>query len=357
MGKLKFPKGLEEAILRTQNIKKKNHGKGGVAIEVDYFKAQHWLKDDNGKLFHPLVIIFVHQKSHFLLGTHMALPSQGFLADFFNYFLEILETSPARLGKISVKKQDLFDLFEKIATDLGIEIEMAKRLPEAEFVKGDLTKFLNNKIGSKKTSQKKNAKKISYKKVYQFKILLDGSSPSIWRRIQVPESYSFWDLHVAIQDAMGWSDCHLHDFRTISKNPRETKCIGIPDFESDADDVLAGWEEKISKWFPAEKKMRYTYDFGDNWEHMVTLEKILPVENGMEYPVCVAGEMACPFEDSGAIWGYYDKLEILKNPKHPEYEEIVEWVGDELFDPTEFAAEEVFFSDPAKRLKELLESE
>ncbi len=356
MGKIKFPKSLEDAILRAQNIKKKNHGKGGVAIEVDYFKAQHWLKDDNGKLFHPLVIIFVHKESLFLLGTHMVMPNQGFLLDFFAQFLEILETSPTRIGKISVKKQDLFDLFEKIATDLGIEIEMAKRLPVAEFVKGDMTKFLNNKIGSEKTGQKKTAKKVNYKKVYQFKILLEGSKPSIWRRIQVPENYSFWDLHVAIQDAMGWSDYHLHEFETTGQFFGNSQSIGIPDPAGD-DDIIPGWKKKISKVFPEEKKVRYVYDFGDDWEHVMTLEKILLVEDGVKYPICVAGKMACPLEDSGGLWGYYDKLEILKNPKHPEHADIVEWVGDELFDPTEFAAEEVFFSDPAKRLKELLESE
>jgi len=70
--------------------------------------------------------------------------------------------------------------------------------------------------------------KKKYSPVYQFKITLEDAKPPIWRRIQVPETYTFWDLHVAIQDAMGWSDYHLHEFgmvnpstglRTLSETP------------------------------------------------------------------------------------------------------------------------------------------
>lgn len=357
MGTLKFSKNLEEAIRRIQNIKKMGHGKGGLTIEVDYFEASYWLKDDNGKLFHPLVIIFVHGESHFLLGTHMVMPSEGFLMDFFDRFLEVLETGPMKIGKMLIKKQDLFDVLEKTANDLGIEVELAKRLPTAEFVRGDMTKFLSKTIGKEKMSQSKTSKKVSFKNVYQFKIMLEGSKPPIWRRIQVSENYSFWDLHMAIQDAMGWTNSHLHEFEMIGKYSRNAQGIGIPDPYDCDDDIKPGWKEKISKVFPEEKKMRYVYDFGDNWEHLITLEKILPRDAMVEYPICIAGKMACPFEDSGALWGYYEKLEILKNPKHPEYAGIIEWIGDENFDPVKFDLEDVYFTDPKESLEELLESQ
>ncbi len=195
-------------------------------------------------------------------------------------------------------------------------------------------------------------KKEKYQNVYQFRIVLKDSKPPIWRRIQVPENYSFWDLHVAIQDAMGWEDCHLHEFTTvISKGKlRGRQHIGIPDPDGFRE-VLPGWKEKIKDWFSRFEKMNYDYDFGDNWEHPVILEKILPKESGKKYPICVAGKMTCPFEDSGAIWGYYEKLEILKNPNHSEYKDIVDWVGDENFNPEEFNPEEVIFDNPKVRLK------
>jgi hypothetical protein len=195
-------------------------------------------------------------------------------------------------------------------------------------------------------------KKENYQSIYQLKIVLKNSKPPIWRRIQVPEDYSFWDLHVAIQDAMGWADYHLHEFTPIVSRGSRSQHIGIPDPDGYME-VSSGWKEKIKDWFPKLKKMDYTYDFGDNWEHSVILEKILPRGDGKKYPICIAGKMACPFEDSGAIWGYYDKLEIIKNPKHPEYWEIVEWVGDENFNPEEFNPDEVIFDNPKTRLKAL----
>ena len=199
-------------------------------------------------------------------------------------------------------------------------------------------------------------KKSSYKNIYQFKIVLEDTKPTIWRRIQVPENYTFWDLHIAIQDAMGWMDCHLHQFETIELKPREIKYIGIPDEEGFGMEVATGWEEKISDWFSLDKRkaMRYVYDLGDSWNHKITLEKILPKEEKIKYPVCVAGARACPPEDCGGIGGYYDLLEIMDNPKHEEYEDMIEWLNGEKFNPEEFEITEIEFDNPRKRLKEML---
>jgi len=199
-------------------------------------------------------------------------------------------------------------------------------------------------------------KKSNYKNVYQFKIVLEDIKPTIWRRIQVPENYTLWDLHVAIQDAMGWFDCHLHQFETIELKPRNIKYIGIPDEDDDYMEVATRWKEKISKWFSLDNKkaMRYVYDLGDNWNHKITLEKILPKEEKTKYPVCVAGARACPPEDCGGIGGFYDLLEIMNNPKHEEYEDMIEWLNGEKFDPEEFEIAEIEFDNPKKRLKDML---
>jgi hypothetical protein len=71
--------------------------------------------------------------------------------------------------------------------------------------------------------------KKQFDQVHQFKITLQDISPLIWRRIRVPASYTFWDLHVAIQDAMGWTDSHLHEFRLKNPKTGRTVTIGIPD--------------------------------------------------------------------------------------------------------------------------------
>jgi hypothetical protein len=191
----------------------------------------------------------------------------------------------------------------------------------------------------------------SFKNVYQFKVSLKGIRPPVWRRIQVPENYTFWELHVAIQDAMGWSDAHLHTFRMINPKKGTEEEIGIPDddFAVAEHKVLAGWEQKIRRYFTAEKhQARYIYDFGDYWEHELRLEKILARDKQKDYPICVTGRRACPPEDCGGYPGYVDLLEVLSDPEHDAYETMLEWIGGE-FDPEHFEVNEVSFSDPKSR--------
>jgi hypothetical protein len=87
-------------------------------------------------------------------------------------------------------------------------------------------------------------------------------------------------------------------------------------------------------------KFVYEYDFGDSWEHVLLVEKVLPPEPGQRYPVCIKGRRACPPEDVGGIWGYAYFLEAIQNPDHPEREDYLEWIGGE-FDPQAFDLEEV----------------
>ncbi len=196
-----------------------------------------------------------------------------------------------------------------------------------------------------------------YNRVYQFKIKLKHIKPEIWRVIQVPESYTFWDLHVAIQDAMGWQDCRLHEFILTNPTSGEKKKIGIPTEESINDKTLPGWKEFISMYFNKKNKNAvYIYDFGDNWQHIITLEGIIPVDENNFYPRCIAGERACPMEDCDSMPGYEDILEILENPEDGEYESTIISLGDK-YDPEYFNPETVFFDDPEERFKETFEVE
>jgi len=184
----------------------------------------------------------------------------------------------------------------------------------------------------------------------QFKVTLMGIEPEVWRRIVVPRNYSFWDLHVAIQDAMGWLDYHLHAFRMQNSETGEVHQIGIPDdsFE-DAAPVLAGWEVPISGYFrePGDRAF-YEYDFGDGWEHEVVLEEIGSPIPRKRYPMCVNGARACPPEDCGGVPGYEELLEVLRDPTHEEHESMLEWVGGK-YDPAAFSPKKVRFDDPKKR--------
>lgn len=200
------------------------------------------------------------------------------------------------------------------------------------------------------------------KLIYQFLIKLDHISPSIWRRIQVPEKYNFWDLHVAIQDSMGWVDYHLHVFHIRPKNKRITIEVGIP-FEDFENKMLPGWEVQIKELFNSVGvTANYEYDFGDGWEHTITLEAIALAEEGGIYPRCIAGERACPPEDCGGFPGYERLLEVLKNPKTPKYEDMTEWLKNHVknyhpFKPEYFDPQEVKFDNPKERLKIALQEE
>ncbi len=192
-----------------------------------------------------------------------------------------------------------------------------------------------------------------FKSVYQFKITLKNVKSPVWRRIQVPDNYSFYDLHVAIQDAMGWSDYHLHEFRVIDPKYGEEIAIGIPDDEGFSDQEIApGWKKLIRKYFSEKycNTCSYLYDFGDGWEHKIKLEKILPVMPEFSYPLCIDGKRACPPEDCGGFSGYSRFLQIICDPNHEDHQSMLDWIGGE-FDPEEFNPQEVVFDNPKERWK------
>ena len=193
--------------------------------------------------------------------------------------------------------------------------------------------------------------------IMQFKVVLADVKPQVWRRIQVPSTYTFWDLHVAIQDAMGWLDYHLHEF-SFRGEEGEVVNIGIPDDDSfDDRSVIPGWETSIAEYFgPSSKEALYEYDFGDDWKHIVTFEKRLPADPATKYPVCIEGKRRCPPEDCGGAYGYARMLRILANPKHEEHEDTLTWVGG-TYDPKAFDPRAVRFDNPKKRWKLAFESD
>lgn len=187
--------------------------------------------------------------------------------------------------------------------------------------------------------------------VFQFLIVLPRTDPLVWRRIQVPQRYSFWDLHVAIQDAMGWKDCHLHEFVLRDTRTAREARVGIP-----VDDMpgerpcLPGWTVPMSRYLDrGADPVRYRYDFGDDWEHTLEFEDVLLADDGA-YPRCVAGAGACPPEDVGGTHGYAEFLQAMGNPRHPEHRSLLRWAGGG-FDPHAFTPAAVVFDNPQERWK------
>ena len=189
--------------------------------------------------------------------------------------------------------------------------------------------------------------------VFQFKIELEGISPAIWRRILVPADYNFWDLHVAIQDSMGWKDTHLHHFEIRGKGKRKEVHIGIPDFDGtgDLEEVFPGWEIPVLVYFnELGIKAKYEYDYGDGWMHTVQLEGYLYMGKETKYPICIGGERTCPPEVCGGVSGYYNVSKTISVIADEDYEDMKMWTG-QGWNPEVFYKDLVLFDNPHKRWK------
>lgn len=211
-------------------------------------------------------------------------------------------------------------------------------------------------------TSKRRRKTATPASVYELKITLKDSKPPIGRRVAVAGNTALRDLHEVIQIVMGWTNSHLHQFIVPNSQPQPTReeinergrsgrweklaglmrrdrTISDPAFElEDAEDESAITLEELA---PAVKsKFIYGYDFGDGWDHQVEVVKIGPPGEGAEYPTCLKGKRACPPEDCGGIWGYYELLEALRDPRHERHEESAECLGED-FHPERFDLEEV----------------
>jgi hypothetical protein len=193
------------------------------------------------------------------------------------------------------------------------------------------------------------------RKVFQFKITLLGIEPPIWRRVQISDLCTFWTLHVAIQDAMGWQDCHMHEFIITAPGSNRELHIGIP-FDDDPDEYrpLAGWELMVRHYIQENPFMAYLYDFGDSWMHRIEFEGEHDKVPGTKYPICLDGKRKCPPEDVGSITGYNSFVKSLKDKNHPQHKINVRWIGGK-FDPEQFDAGMIKFSRASVRLNQLME--
>lgn len=170
----------------------------------------------------------------------------------------------------------------------------------------------------------------------QLRVDLRYARPPIWRRIVVPGDIKLSRLHDVLQAAMGWTNSHLHAFR------HEAHEYSTPDPECEAfTSGLVRDERKFSLSALAAKvgdSFEYAYDFGDNWQHDVIVEKVTPARAAPRRAVCLGGRRACPPEDCGGIPGYGELLHALAHPEKPEHRELLQWAGN--FDPLHFAIHE-----------------
>jgi hypothetical protein len=160
---------------------------------------------------------------------------------------------------------------------------------------------------------------------YYFHITLSHvHNPDVWRAVAVPSRITFLKFHKVIQKAFGWKDYHLFEFSDVSRESADSIRIGIPD-DDDPHEVTDARKIKLEKVVPLRKKLRYLYDFGDGWEHVITLERTDATP--LDRPTLLGGEGACPPEDCGGPPGYERLKEVLSNPDDEEYEDMRYWLG------------------------------
>lgn len=169
----------------------------------------------------------------------------------------------------------------------------------------------------------------------RLRIELQNIAPLIWREIVVPASTTLDVLHEVIQGAMAWQDSHLQEFEIKGKRYQAPE-FPEEDWEYD-EDFLSQREFKLSDLVGQGDEFIYTYDFGDNWRHKITVVEKRKIDGSPDtvFPCCLDGERACPPEDCGGPYRYEDFIEELTNPKHPAHEATLEWAG--AFDPEIFS--------------------
>ena len=159
------------------------------------------------------------------------------------------------------------------------------------------------------------------------RIELIDADPPIWREVEVPTSISLKTLHAVIQAAIGWENYHLWEFSLGRRR------YGPPSDNDWRDEPLvdAGKVKLMDLIGPRRTKIDYLYDFGDSWEHRLTVSNVRAADADSSYPRYVKGERNGPPEDCGGLPGFYYRLEALADPDHPDHAEVKEWLG--AYDP------------------------
>lgn len=177
---------------------------------------------------------------------------------------------------------------------------------------------------------------------YRVQVDLRETSPPAWRRLELASDLNLAELHDILQVAFGWTDSHLHgfaagpEFRSDAAelylcpfDEEEGEDEGVPEAQVRLDEVLAHPGDRLS----------YAYDYGDDWQHLITLEAVLPRSDGAAPAACAGGDRDGPAEDCGGVHSY-ELIAAATDPARPDHVaallEFAETYGDEV-DPAQFS--------------------
>lgn len=166
-------------------------------------------------------------------------------------------------------------------------------------------------------------------RIARVKIELHDWQPAIWRRVEVPLTTTLKALHDVVQASMPFEDYHLFEFRTDGKR----YAIPSPEWDELLDSTYSAKSMKLGTLINRGiRELTYTYDFGDNWQHMITIETVIDADPTVEYPRYIDGAGRAPPEDVGGVPGFDLFLEAMADPQHEEHRDFMRWYG-RPFDP------------------------
>ncbi len=197
--------------------------------------------------------------------------------------------------------------------------------------------FPNHGKAARDKEPKKRELKRDTGPTYQLEITLAYTEPPVWRRIHIPGLMTLADLHMVIQYCIGWQDGHLHQFQAGLKfyGPQMAGDYSDNQILDESRFQLVDLERELLQG------MVYTYDFGDNWEHVILLEKVISENESELFPVLMEGGRACPPEDIGGVPGYQNFIEMLADPEHGDHDELPGIPGLQSYDPDHVGKEAI----------------
>lgn len=159
--------------------------------------------------------------------------------------------------------------------------------------------------------------------IYEIVATLEGSSPAIYREVQIPSHFTLRFLHEIFQAVFSWENFHRHFFKNLAGEHFQNE-----------DEI------SLKDAFSSDSIILYVYDFGNAWTLRVEKIKENKEDQTQRYPICIGGKRKAPPEDSGGIVGYQMALEILSKKDTKEALLLYDWYG-ERFDPEDFDSDEV----------------
>ncbi|MEG6615168.1 plasmid pRiA4b ORF-3 family protein [Peptococcaceae bacterium 1198_IL3148] len=247
-------------------------------------------------------------------------------------------TSVARMNKVC----DIINYYDDLIDNKSINQSAISREISRNLVGDGKNKYIKPNEELYKDLETYFGGQIFSTKAVVVKAMLDLEKHRVWRRLVVPVNLVFNRLHKVLQAAFGWKSYHLHEFYIYS-NERQVKGLSInhsgyhkegykPIVNLVCDEAAFGYDNdvpmqletgiKLSEYIPA--KIKYNYDFGDNWQHYIEVEIVID-DYDKNYAVCLEGEGNTPPEDVGGEHGYQEFLKIIANKEHPEHEHMINW--------------------------------